>query len=208
MEDTDKQKEIYESVQNKFKGGMFNRINDSFLVLVALEGPAKVLNQMKNTLQVIAGISTLFIGVTVPLVINPGEFSNEIAKNMFGALVVTSTLMSFNASIISTFMYVQCELCDVTDSKMQFLQRFSKHDNMFIMTSTIWSFSGIVLSLPAMVIKVSDSYGGWMTLYFSALSLVLLYSLHQLIETVITKRIRLQKERFDSVFNDYNIGNV
>jgi len=206
MEDTDKH--IYEDVKNRFKGGFLNCIYDSFLVLVALEGPAKVLNQMKNTLQVIAGISTLFIGVTVPLVINPGEFSNEIAKNTFGALIVTSTLMSFNASIISTFMYVQCELCDVTDSKMQFLQRFDEHDNMFIMTSTFWSFSGIVLSLPAMVIRVSDSYSGWMSLYFSALSLVLLYSLHQLIETVITKRIRLQKERFDSVFNDYNIGNV
>ena len=64
-----------------------NKNQEAFLVLIALEGPAKVLEQMKNTLSVIAALSTLFLSITVPLSLDPGDFSNEVIKNLFGSFM-------------------------------------------------------------------------------------------------------------------------
>ena len=53
------------------------------------------------------------------------------------------------------------------------------------------------MSLPAMVIKASDSYGLWMTLYFGTMCSVLIkYTLCDLVESVIHRRIVLQRKRF------------
>ena len=174
-----------------------NKNQEAFLVLIALEGPAKVLDQMKSTLAVLAALSTLFLSVTVPLSLDPGDFSNEVVQNLFGGFMVTSTLMSFTAVMTSTFMRTQCELCDVTEHRMDFLKRLEKHDDMIIITSNIWSIGGMVMSLPAMVIKASDSYGLWMSLYFGIMCVVLIkYTLYDLVESVIHRRIVLQRKRF------------
>ena len=180
-----------------------NENQEAFLVLIALEGPAKVLEQMKNTLSVIAALSTLFLSITVRLSLDPGDFSNEVIKNLFGSFMVTSTLMSFTAAMTSTFMRAQCELCDVTENKMDFLKRLENHDYMFIITSNIWSIGGMVMSLPAMVIKATDSYGLWMSLYFGIMSAVLVkYTLYDLAESVIHRRIVLQRERFTDILEE------
>ena len=54
-----------------------NKNQESFLILIALEGPEKVLEQMKSTLAVLAALSTLFLSITVPLSLEPGDFSKR-----------------------------------------------------------------------------------------------------------------------------------
>jgi len=174
-----------------------NKNQESFLILIALEGPAKVLEQMKSTLAVLAALSTIFLSITVPLSLEPGDFSNVVVQNLFGCFMVTSTLMSFTAVMVSTFMRAQCELCDVTAHRMDFLKRLDNHPDMIIITSNIWSIGGMVMSLPAMVIKATDSYGLWMSLYFGIMSAALIkYTLCDLVKSVIHKRTELQRKRF------------
>ena len=48
-----------------------------------------------------------------------------------------------------------------------------------------------------MVIKASDSYGLWMSLYFGIMCVVLIkYTLYDLVESVMHRRIVLQRKRF------------
>ena len=188
----------------KNKGDKSRNVNkESFLRLIALQGPELVLTHMKQAATVLTTLSALFLNITVPLTLDPGEFLNETMKNIFGALMVISTIMSFNGLLISTFMYIQCELCDVTDSKIKFLKRLDKHENMITLTSSTWCIGAIVISLPAIVIKASDSYGPWMGIYYTVLLCMVIYTLRGLVKAVIFDRISFQKKRFDSMLHSY-----
>ena len=179
-----------------------NKNQEAFLVLIALEGPKKVLESWKGTLVPITTMSTLFLNITVPLALDPGDFSDDVTRNIFGFLMVTSTLMSICATIVSTFMYAQCELCDVSDNKLLFLDRLENHENMIIITSNIWAIAGIIVSLMAMVIKATDIYGTWMSVYFGLFSTVLIkYTVVDLYTSVVSRRVGLQRERFNQILD-------
>jgi hypothetical protein len=185
------------------KTAWYNQNQETFLVLIALEGPQKVLNAMKNTLTPIMTMSTLFAGITTSLALDPGTFSYSVTRDIFGSLMVASTMCSITAVIIAAFMSAQCELCDVAFGKREFLERLSEHEDMVIITSSTWSIWGIILSLPAMVVKVTDIYGNYMALYFGIIATILIkYTAVDLHNSVLTRRMGLQKARFDAILSD------
>jgi len=181
----------------RFRDTWVNPNQESFLILIALEGSEKVINQMKSVLAVIAALSALFLNITVPLTLESGEIDNKLFRDIFGCLMATSTMMSFNSLLVSTFMYVQCELCDVSHDTLLFLKRLKEQKRMFIITSSSWGISGMLVSLPGLVMKSSDSYGVIVTVYFSVLvALMIRFTFRQMIKNVIWRRINLQKNAF------------
>ena len=187
----------YLTVDKLIKNKKVSWYNKTFLILIALEGPKKVLTSMKGSLNIISMVSSLFLNITLPLALETDYISNNIGQTLFGFFVITSSLMSFMAVITSMFMYVQCELCDVTEYKMQFLSRYKTHDNMIVITSNVWSLFGIVFCIPALIIKATDIHGIWMGAYFGFFTLIFVkYIMYDLVKSVIFKRIELQEERF------------
>ena len=187
---------------NELIEGKLPLYNKSFLILIALEGPKKVLASMKGSLTIISMVSALFLNITLPLSLEVDYISTNVGQTLFAYFIITSTLMSFMSVLTSMFMYVQCELCDVTEYKMQFLSRYQKHPKMFVITSNIWAFGGITTCIPALFIKATDIHGFRMGIYFGFFTLIFIkYIMYDLGKSVIINRIKLQEERFITILN-------
>ena len=193
----------YLTVDHLIKSKYISRYYKTFLILIALEGPKKVLTSMKGSLTIICMVSALFLNITLPLALETDYISNNVGQTLFGFFIITSTLMSFMAVITSLFMYVQCELCDVTEYKMQFLSRYQNHPNMIVITSNTWTLGGVIFCIPALIIKATDIYGFWMGIYFGIFTLIFIkFILYDLCNSVIFKRIQLQEQRFKNIIKE------